>query len=118
MEHYYTSKDIAEEDKEEIKDFFIKGINGLITVTAEDNEIVGFNARRAKLILQNQGIEPVLLKINGLASIDNYDYILKASSRARLGDGGVFETNSIKVSINAITETGESTLSILEEVFQ
>ena len=93
-----------------IKNFFTLGNNGLRTITNESIEIAGFSLKRAKITIQNQGVEPVLIKINGTASINDYDY--------RIATGKEFVSDILKLPIYGATPTGNSVISILEEVLQ
>ena len=114
----YTVDEINDNDlvEEDIKDFILTNNNGNINITEEGIVIVKTNTSREKITIQNNGLEPVLIKISGTATIDDYDYIIKASSRKMLGDGGLFVSDTIKLLIHGITISGESMVSVLEEV--
>jgi hypothetical protein len=98
-----------------IENFTTINRNGSINIK-EPVQILKSNMARTRLILQNNGIEPILLKFGNEVTDENYDYILKPSSRRKSGDGGVFISDSIKLFVTAMSETGESTLSVVEEV--
>jgi len=114
----YTADEIDDNliDKEEIKDFILTNNNGIVNITEEGIVIAKTNTAREKITIQNNGLEPVLIKINGTATEEDYDFIIKASTRKNLGDGGTFVSDTMKLSIHGITLSGESIVSVLEEV--
>jgi hypothetical protein len=91
--------------------------SGLVTIdtTATGVTIVASNLLRTKIIVQNQGNIPVLLKFDGNVSTSDYDLILAAATGTRTGDGGSYESFTWKGAIKGITETSSSIISILEE---
>lgn len=95
-----------------------KESTNLVTVDTTENgtTIVNANNDRIKILIQNQGIEPVLLSFGENTSITNYSLILAASSSIRIGDGGTYESCSWIDSIKGLTESGSSIVSIYEEV--
>lgn len=77
--------------------------------------IVSANSNRRKLTLRNNGTVPVLIKVNGIPTILDYNDTIAKSSSIRAGDGGVWGTETIKLEIKGLTETGSTVISVTEE---
>ena len=91
--------------------------SGLVTVntTVGGIEIVPANSNRHWINIQNNGIEPVLIKFDGIPTLTDYDIILPSSSGVRLGDGGAFSSQTWKKSIYGLVVSTSSIISVFEE---
>ena len=87
----------------------------LVTASSDLTTLVSASTARLSLLLQNQGVVPVLIKLSTDVSTANYSFILSAASGVRTGDGGNYVSNTWKGLITGITETGTAVVSVLEE---
>jgi len=91
-----------------------------VTVTSTGGkQIVAKNPKRVSVFLQHQGSSseaPCLLKLGGAPSSTDYNYVLATGSSTRNGDGGSLHLTKWRGSVYGITESGNATLSVLEEV--
>jgi hypothetical protein len=91
--------------------------SGVVTVdvTSGGTTIVAANSNRLRIVIQNTGIEPVLLKFDGNPSTTDYDLILGGDSGVRIGEGTVFQSETWKGAIKGITEELSTVISVFEE---
>jgi hypothetical protein len=99
--------------EEWVKNFTTIGNAGTIQLSGEPVMILRANMARTKLTIQNNSIEPVKLKFAGELNENSFDYVLKPATSKHHGDGGVFESDSIRMSMMAL---GTGALTVLEEV--
>jgi hypothetical protein len=90
----------------------------VVTVTTTATEIVPANPNRLTVQIQNHGLVPVLIKVgaNPVVVPQDFNFILTQASDVRLGDGGVSDFITSKLSIIGITESSTADISVLEEV--
>ena len=90
----------------------------IVNVTTTATEIVPANSSRLTVQIQNHGLVPVIVKVGSNPTINpqDFNFVLTQASDVRLGDGGVSDFITSKLSIIGITESGTADISILEEV--
>ena len=93
----------------------ISSTDSLVTVGTTAVTIVSANTNRRKLVLRNNGIVPVLIKINGTPTTLDYNDVIIGGSGIRAGDSGVWVTETIQLEIKGITEDSTTIISVTEE---
>ena len=88
----------------------------IVNVTTTATTIASANSDRLNIQIQNHGLVPVIIKLGGNPITTDYHFVLTQASDVRLGDGGVYDNTTSKLSIVGITETGTADISVLEEV--
>jgi hypothetical protein len=86
-----------------------------VDTTSGGTVIVSANSSRRKIIIQNQGLVPVLLNFGDSVSVTSYRLILSPGSGVRVGDGASWESESYKGEIKGLTESSSANISVLEE---
>jgi len=94
----------------------VSDTDNIVNVTTTATTIVSANSDRLNIQIQNHGLVPVIIKLGGNPTTTDYHFVLTQASDVRLGDGGVYDNTTSKLSISGITETGTADISILEEV--
>jgi hypothetical protein len=97
----------------------ISSTTTLVTVdtTVGGTTIVSANSNRRKIVLRNNGTQPVLLKINGTPTTLDYNDVIAGGSSPRTGDGGVWGSETINLEIKGITESSTTIISVTEEEY-
>lgn len=94
----------------------LSSANNIVNVTTTATEIVPANPNRLVVQIQNHGLVPVIIKLGGNPTTTDYHFVMTQASDVRLGDGGVYDNTTSKLSIVGITESGTADISVLEEV--
>lgn len=85
----------------------IKKVNNLANLVLHENE------DRAKLIIQNIGLEPCYIKLDSGVSKDDFHFVLAPDTSPNYGNGGSITLDNWHGEVWAICEK-ETKLSILE----
>lgn len=90
----------------------------LVTVSATPTLVAAENTNRLQITIQNNGLNPCLIKYGNTLSISDYNVSLSPCSSVRDGRGGGIFDNVWTGAIYAMTESGTTTLSITEIIKQ
>ena len=90
--------------------------DSIVPVSTTAVEIVSANPNRNSILLQNQGVSPVFIKVYSEVGLLDFNFTLAPSSSTNSGDGAPFNSATIKGLISGITETGTSNVAVMEEV--
>ena len=87
-----------------------------VTIAATSTAILAArtDGRRKHVILQNNGTEPVIIRLGGDASTAVYNVVLKDGSAGRDGNGASITIDNYQGSIYGIVEANTGVISILE----
>lgn len=93
----------------------------VITVTTNaqtlfSERLSGSDGRVLLRTMQNTGTKAVIFAIGSTVSLTNYHGILAAGSVARDGLGSVVDLRNWRGTISVMTETGTSTVSLMEMI--
>lgn len=86
----------------------------VIEVDTTSTVLLRKNVRRNRVIIQNTGTEPALIKVDGDPAIEDYDFVLASDNTDREGNGGNIIIEGIKGEIKAITENNSTSVSVME----
>lgn len=99
---------------EDMKEYSFKANDEPIkTVKNSSVQLLGDNADRHNLIIQNIGVEPCYIKLGTGLSANDFHFILAADTMERRGNGGSIELKKWHGSVYAICEK-KTKLSVLE----
>lgn len=72
---------------------------------------------RSRIILQNTGIHPALIRIDAAPTVIAFDHVLTAGTALRSGDGGCLILEGNHGEIKAVTENAAGTTVAVLEVY-
>lgn len=85
-----------------------------VDTTAGGTTLIAANTSRKKVILQNCGTEPCILRFGGNPSTSAYNYVLKDCTSARDGLGETIELDFYTGAIKGIVEANSTVIAITE----
>ena len=88
-----------------------------VQILLVSKQIAAANAKRKHIILQNNGLEPCIVRLGDSAvSTANYNFVLSAATAARDGLGGSITIENYQGQILGICEANSTIISVTEIV--
>ncbi len=85
-----------------------------VATTTGGTVVIAANTSRKRLILQNTGTEPVILRFGGDPSTSAYNYVLKDGTAARDGLGDTLELYAYTGAVKGIVEANSGVVAVTE----